>query len=95
MGPSQMIPLDDGSFDLVSDGVMPFSTLLVEGKSIDNEQSSSSKSARTSVIKSTGNSSHSLALSSTPTSTPTPAPQFQSVMARHPPPLFNLKLVEA
>ena len=74
---------------------MPFSTLLVEGRSLN--QNSSTESVRTSsVIESTGNlPSHSLVLSSTPTSTPTPAPQFRPVMARRPPPSFNLKLVEA
>jgi len=96
--------LQDGSFNLLEEGVMPYTTLLVEGRSLDttvhNNHSANTSGAST---------NHSLSLSSTPISASighspggvqsasfsSPAAIFCSMIASKWAQTFNLKIVKA
>ena len=99
-------PLQDGSFNLLEEGVMPYATLLVEGRSLDATVRNNHSTANTSGAST----NHSLSLSSTPISAATvgrspggvqsaslsgPAAIFRSVIASKRVQTFNLKLVKA
>ena len=85
-------PGDNGVFRLPEEGVLPFSTLLVEGRSLGQ----GSAARTTSVV--TSNSQAASSASSLSSSSPyqgTSSSMLQSMVARRPPPSFTLKVVKA
>ena len=102
-------PRQDGTFNLLEEGLTPYSTLRVEGRSLDSVGGTSSRLTGLSTTGGTNNgASYSLSLSSTPmsaasagrssgpgvSSSPLPT-NFRSVMAPKRVQTFSLKLIKA
>jgi len=93
-------PRENGTFNLIEDGVLPFSTLSVEGRTLDLTTRHGSStiprnttSPPSSITQSVG--SNITSFPSTPVSSHGNSATFRSVIARRPPASFNLKLVQA
>lgn len=87
-------PLQNGNFDLQSQGVSRYATLIVEGPNVPV----STTPARNNLPRSQLLGQSSMSLSSTPgnqSSTPSTSSSFQSVIAPKRVPSFSLKVIKA
>ncbi|XP_065898986.1 uncharacterized protein [Dysidea avara] len=100
---SMYFPSENGTFNLSQEGVMPFSTLLVEGRNLTEGRTRTPTGTPSSHVQSLNSSNSSIPGTNPPvhvlaSSTPyqgSSNSMFRSVVARRPPPSSTVKLVQA